>query len=233
MGRLVNKSGMHAFLSRNIALRRSQIHPSQTCVEAFRTVDDRVGFCLQIFPTAGFRYDDDRILRLDVRVIGNSIWVRLDLNRWQAMLFFNSDIDEEDIDVDIEQDIPDYAKEFRRSLGSDNTLFDIALHDPPTKSQVVVLVRHIRCIQLMKQCGCGRASAISDGVIPCEFCVSCELTLTDTPDGVPDEDQCCLICLEPIAPAHMTVMSCCQAQLHQGCREEFQRRDSRCVHCRQ
>ena len=232
MGRLVSRAGLQAFLSRNIALRKSNTHARHTCVEAFRTLDDRVPFCLQVWHSCAFVFNDDRLVRVRLQAIGEQVYLHLNARRWRAMLFFHSEEEDETYN-DIEADIPQYAKEFRQSLGRDNTLFDIPLHDPPTETDIDDLHQNIRRVQLLKQCGCGRAAALSDGATPSDMCVTCELTLTDTPDGTPDEDNCCLICLEAIAPAHRSSMECCQAQLHKGCREEHERRDVRCLHCRQ
>ena len=114
--------------------------------------------------------------------------------------------------------LPDYAFKYARTDFEDPWL-EIVVADPPTPEQIDVLLRHIRRLQLLRPCGCGKPFAL-----PSDMCPACTLTLT----GVGGKD--CLVCFQPVPPPHQRLLACCGQVMHKGCHSLL--RSPNCPHCR-
>ncbi len=223
----VTKSGLKAWILRNIGLQKTNTSCFHTYHECFRTLDGRVPFCLNL--DNAFSYlKRDNFVSVSLYTHGGKVYLHTNTCRWDISVRFFSVLE----DDDFENDIPAYAKAFYQP-DRDGNLFSVSVQDPPTEMEIDRIHTKLMQLQRLRPCGCGQPAALSSSSNPeTDFCVKCELTLTGTPEAVPDEDINCLICLENIIPGHLSILKCCGVQMHVGCREEYFQDKNKCPHCR-
>ena len=223
----ITKQGLKAWIKRNIGLRDSGTSCFHNYQERFRTLDGRVPCCLQI--DGAFPYEKrNNLMTVSLHHCHGKVHLITNTRRWDVSVCFFSAVSD---DEDFENDIPAYAKAFRHT-DEDGNLFSTFIHDPPTEAEIDRIHTTILQLQRLRPCGCGQPAALSSSGPETDFCVKCELTLTGTPEAVPDEDSNCIICMENIVPGHLSILGCCGVEMHAGCREEYFESSAKCPHCR-
>lgn len=223
--RRVTRGGLRAFLARHMAL-SSKLGQGG---KHFSSLDACIDFSICLEEVFDTHQQVEAWLSVD-RSQTASRPVRLYLNarRWVLRVCFHCTDEDEDEDDPLEA-VPPYAKEYLRDTGQDFDLVTMAVHEPPTESELDVLCQDIARLQELTSCGCGRyAGASVDGTQT--LCDTCELTgCADEPEAEDD----CMICMEPVIRPHMHEMRCCGAVMHEGCHQNWgARNDWRCIHCR-
>lgn len=224
----VTKPGLKAWIQRNIGLQEDNTSCFHSYHECFRTLDGRVPFCLRL--NNAFPYGKrDNLVTVSLHACYGETKVCLYKHTQMERLCVFFSVLEDD---DFETDIPAYAKAFRQT-DDDGDLFSTLIHDPPTEAELDRIHTTILQLQRLRPCGCGQPAALSSSSNPeTDFCVKCELTLTGTPEAVPDEDSNCIICIENIVPGHLSILKCCGVEMHAGCREDYFQNTNKCPHCR-